>query len=168
MYEIDNIDREIINLLVEDGRMTASEIARRVGEISERSVRYRIDRMREEGAMKISAIPNPKALGFNVVAEVWLEVDTSHVMEIAQEIARHECVSYVATSIGERDVSIQVIARSNEEVYSIVTEKFGKMPGVRKTNTSIVPVILKDIFDWRVPITKSAVTHKKSSSDADN
>jgi Lrp/AsnC family transcriptional regulator for asnA, asnC and gidA len=151
MYEIDKTDRDIINLLVEDGRMTASEIARRVGEISERSVRYRIDRMREEGVMKISALPNPKALGFNVVAEVWLEVDTSLVLEVAKRIAGFECVSYVATSIGERDVSVQLIARSNEEVYKIVTEIFGKIPGVRKTTTSIVPVILKDIFDWRVP-----------------
>lgn len=151
MYEIDNTDREIINLLIEDGRMTASEIARRVGDISERSVRYRIDRMRAEGVMKISAIPNPRALGYNVVAEVWLEVDTSMVMDIAKKIAQFECVSYVATSIGERDVSAQLIARSNEEVYNIVTEHFGKMPGVRKTNTSIVPVILKDIFEWKVP-----------------
>lgn len=151
MYEIDNLDREILNLLVEDGRMTSSEIARRVGDISERSVRYRIDRMREEGVMKISALPNPRALGFHVIAEVWLEVDTSLVQEIAQKIAKFDCVSYVATSIGERDVSVQIIARDNEEVYSIVTEKFGKMPGVRKTNTSIVPEVLKDIHDWRIP-----------------
>lgn len=151
MYEIDNIDREIINLLVEDGRMAASEIARRIGDISERSVRYRIDRMRDEGTMKISAIPNPRALGYHVVAEIWLEVDTSLVQEIARKIATYSCVSYVATSIGERDVSVQLIARDNDEIYAFVTEVLGKMHGVRKTNTSIIPLILKDIFDWRVP-----------------
>lgn len=152
MYEIDKIDRDIVNLLMEDGRMAASEIARRIGEISERSVRYRIDRMVSEGVMKISAIPSPKALGFTVVADVWLVVDSGYVSAVAQRIASFDCVTYVATSIGERDVSVQIIARSNEEIYNIVTEHFGRIPGVRKTNTSIVPIILKDIYDWHVPL----------------
>ncbi len=151
MYEIDKIDRGIINLLMEDGRMAASEIARRIGEISERSVRYRIDRMVDEGVMKISAIPNPKALGYSVVADVWMEVDSGFIASVAQKISEFSCVTYVATSIGERDVSVQIIAHSNEEIYRIVTEDFGRIPGVRKTNTSIVPIILKDVYDWQVP-----------------
>ncbi len=151
MYEIDKIDRGIINLLMEDGRMAASEIARRIGEISERSVRYRIDRMVSEGVMKISAIPSPKALGYTVVADVWMEVDSGFVTSVAQRISEFDCVTYVATSIGERDVSVQIIAHSNEEIYHIVTETFGRIPGVRKTNTSIVPIILKDVYDWQVP-----------------
>lgn len=151
MYEIDKIDREIINLLMEDGRMAASEIARRIGEISERSVRYRIERMVSEKVMKISAIPNPKALGYTVVADVWLVVDSGFVTAVAEEIAKFDCVTYVATSIGERDVSVQLIARNNEEIYRIITENFGRIPGVRKTNTSIVPIILKDVYDWQIP-----------------
>ena len=102
--------------------------------------------------MKISAIPNPRALGYHVFADVWLEVDTGQVQEIARKIADFDCVSYVATSIGERDVTAQLIARSNEEIYTIVTEIFGKIPGVRKTNTSIVPVILKDVYNWQIPV----------------
>lgn len=151
MYEIDNIDTKVINLLMEDGRMAASEVARRVGDISERSVRYRIDRMVSEGVIRIRAIPNPRSLGFAVFADVWLEVDSGQIHEVAKKIAEYECVSYVATSIGERDVSVQLIARSNEEVYSIVTEEFGRIPGVRKTNTSITPVVLKEIYDWHIP-----------------
>ena len=36
MYEIDEKDVKIVNLLLEDGRMTASDIARRLENISER------------------------------------------------------------------------------------------------------------------------------------
>jgi hypothetical protein len=32
-----------------------------------------------------------------------------------------------------------------------VTEVVRKVPGVRKTTTSIVPIILKDVYQWRVP-----------------
>jgi Lrp/AsnC family transcriptional regulator for asnA, asnC and gidA len=151
MYEIDKIDIKIINLLMDDGRMAASEVARRVGKISERSVRYRIERMIDAGVMKISAIPNPRSLGYTVFADVWLEVETGSIMDVAKKVAEYDCVSYVATSIGERDVSVQVIARSNEEVYSIVTETFGRIPGVRKTETSIVPVVIKDVYSWHIP-----------------
>ncbi|MFM8875107.1 MAG: AsnC family transcriptional regulator, partial [Anaerolineae bacterium] len=42
MYEFDKTDIKIVNLLLEDGRMSASEMSRRMGDISERAVRYRV------------------------------------------------------------------------------------------------------------------------------
>jgi hypothetical protein len=32
-----------------------------------------------------------------------------------------------------------------------VTDVIRKIPGVRKTTTSIVPVVVKDVYQWRVP-----------------
>ena len=32
-----------------------------------------------------------------------------------------------------------------------MTEVIRKVPGVRKTVTSIVPLVLKDVYQWRVP-----------------
>jgi len=151
MYEIDKHDRNIVKLLMEDGRMPAAEIARRCGGLTERAVRYRINRMIEEKLIKVSAIVNPKVLGFTVIADVWVEVESGAINDVAQKLTQYECVSYVATSIGEKDVSVQVYARSNEEVYYFVTEVLGKIPGVRKTITSIVPIVLKDVYDWAIP-----------------
>jgi Lrp/AsnC family transcriptional regulator for asnA, asnC and gidA len=152
MYEIDKIDRDIVDLLMEDGRMSAAEIARRVGEISERAVRYRIERMVSEGVIKVSAIINPKALGFRVIADVFIEVESSRIEEVAEKLTHLERVSYVACSIGESDISAQIVALNNNEVYTFVTEVIGKVPGVRKTTTSIVPVVLKDVYDWKIPM----------------
>ncbi|RPH56150.1 MAG: Lrp/AsnC family transcriptional regulator [Chloroflexi bacterium] len=151
MYKTDNIDRKIVNLLMEDGRMHAAEIARRIGNISERAVRYRIDRMVENNVIKISAVVNPKAVGMNVVADIWLEVDSDSIIEVARKMAEFENVSYVACSIGETDISVQIQARDTGEVYRFVTEVIGKVPGVRKTTTSIVPLVLKDVYQWRIP-----------------
>jgi len=151
MYKIDNIDLEIVNLLMEDGRMHAAEVARRIGNISERAVRYRIDRMLEHDVVRISAIVNPKGVGMNVVADVWLEVESDSILEVARKMADFENVSYVACSIGETDVSVQVQAHDTAEVYRFVTEVIGKVPGVRKTTTSIVPLVLKDVYQWRIP-----------------
>jgi Lrp/AsnC family transcriptional regulator for asnA, asnC and gidA len=152
MSKYDKIDRKIVGLLREDGRMSASEIARRVdGGITERVVRYRINRMLAENVIQICPVVNPQAFGFTTRADVFLEVDSDAIMKVARTLAEYEQVSYTACSIGEKDVSIQVFGKDTEEVYRFVTEVVGRMPGVRKTSTSIVPIVLKDVYQWKVP-----------------
>ena len=151
MYKIDKTDIAIVNLLLEDGRKSATEIARQIGDISERTVRYRIDRMVEEGIIRVSAIVSPQAFGLDTYADIWMEVESDKILEVAQKMAEYENVTYVASSLGEADVSIQVVAKDTAEVYQFVTEVVRKVPGVRRTVTSIVPNILKDIYQWRIP-----------------
>jgi Lrp/AsnC family transcriptional regulator for asnA, asnC and gidA len=151
MYNFDKIDIKIVNLLLEDGRMPASEISRRMGDISERAVRYRIDRMVNEGVVQISAVARPQAFGLTTIADIWLEVESDRILEVAKKMAEFDNVSYVACGIGESDVSIQIVAKDTSEIYQFVTEVVRKVPGVRKTTTSIVPLIIKDVYQWRVP-----------------
>jgi Lrp/AsnC family transcriptional regulator for asnA, asnC and gidA len=151
MLEIDEIDVNIVDLLMENGRMNAAEIARRVGDITERAVRYRIKRMKSQGVIRICAIANPKSIGFSVIADVFIEVESSQILDVAHKLVDMECISYVACSIGEKDISAQIIAHNSDEVYAIVTEVIGKIQGVRKTTTSIVPLVLKDVYAWRIP-----------------
>jgi Lrp/AsnC family transcriptional regulator for asnA, asnC and gidA len=151
MSEIDNLDLKIVDLLMEDGRMPSAEIARRIGDISERTVRYRINRLVKGRVIQVSAITDPRALGFFVTADVWLEVESDSILDVARRMTEFESVSYVACSIGETDVSIQVVGRNTDEIYRFITEVVGKIPGVRKTKTYIVPLVLKDIFQWRIP-----------------
>ncbi len=151
MLKIDKIDIKIVNLLMEDGRMAASEIARQVGDISERVVRYRVDRLVKEGIISISAIPKPMALGYSVVADVFIEVEPALIQAVAAKFKDYDCVSYVACAIGETDVSVQVLGHDTGEIYRFVTEVIGKTPGVRKTTTSIVPLVVKDVYQWHIP-----------------
>ncbi|HSB67020.1 MAG TPA: Lrp/AsnC family transcriptional regulator [Anaerolineales bacterium] len=151
MFKIDKIDRKIVDLLMADGRMPAADIARKIGNISERVIRYRIDRLVKEGIILIKAIPKPLALGYSVVADVFIEVEPGLITEVATHLKDFECVSYVACAIGETDVSAQVVAHNTDEIYRFVTEVIGRMPGVRKTTTSIVPIVIKDVYQWRIP-----------------
>ena len=131
--------------------MPCAEIARRLGSVSERVVRYRLDRMAAAGLIHIGAIANPKALGYLVAADVFLQVDAASVLDVARKLTEYECISYVGCSMGESDISTQVYARDNAEVYAFVTEVIAKLPGVRKTSTVIVPQVLKDVYQWRIP-----------------
>lgn len=168
MYNFDKIDVKIVNLLLDDGRMPASEIARRIGDISERAVRYRIDRMVNEGVVRISAVAKPQAFGLTTIADIWMEVESDRILEVARKMAEFDNISYVACGIGESDVSIQVVARDTAEIYHFVTEVVRKVPGVRKTTTSIVPLILKDVYQWRVPERiMEEITEKETSATTD-
>ena len=158
-YKIDRIDREIVHLLLEDGRMSSAEIARRLSDVSERSIRYRIDRLIQEGVIQVNAIVNPKAVGFPVTADIFIEVEPGRVLEVARKMTEFECVSYVACSTGDRDLSIQVRARDNEELYRFVAEVVGNVPGIKKTSTVLLPLVLKDVYDWHIP--ESVCTDKK-------
>jgi Lrp/AsnC family transcriptional regulator for asnA, asnC and gidA len=151
MYKIDNIDIKIVDFLMEDGRMACSEIARRIGGVTERAIRYRLDRLVQNGIISITAVVSPKALGYPVVADVLLEVEADSIREVAEQMIEYENVSYVAYSIGETDVSVQIIAKDAVEVYEFVTRVIGKTTGVRKTTTSIVPQVLKDVYQWKIP-----------------
>ena len=151
MYNFDKIDVKIVNLLLEDGRMSASEVTRRIGDISERSVRYRMDRMIEDKVIQVSAVISPEALGLSVKADVWLEVESDLIMDVAKKMAAFENVTYVACGIGQNDISIQIVSKDTAEIYHFVTEVVRKVPGVRKTTTSIVPIVLKDVYHWRIP-----------------
>jgi Lrp/AsnC family transcriptional regulator, regulator for asnA, asnC and gidA len=152
MSENDQIDLRIVEFLMEDGRMPAAEIARRVGGgLSERVVRYRIDRMIKDEVIQIRPIVNPHAFGLTTRADVLLEVESDAIMDVAHKAMAYDCVSYVACSIGEMDVSIQLVAKDTSEIYRFVTEVLRKMPGVRRTTTSIVPIVLKDVYQWCIP-----------------
>jgi len=158
-YQVDAIDRAIVDLLIKDGRMSSTEIARQVGDISERSVRYRLDRMIQEGVIRVSAIVNPKAIGLPVIADVFIEVEPGRILEVANKMAKFDYVSYVACSTGDRDLSVQIVARDNEGLYNFVTQVIGKVSGVRKTTTLLLPMTLKDVYQWHIPA--SACADKK-------
>lgn len=141
--KIDEIDLAIIDYLIEDGRMSCEEMAAKIGDISARAVRYRMNALLEHDVIQISAVPDPLALGLNVIADVYIEVEPGAVFEVGNKLASYDNVVYVACSTGDRDISIQVVAHSNSELFTFVADEIGHLPGIRKTTTSITPMILK-------------------------
>ena len=151
MIKIDSIDKKISDLLIEDGRMSCSKIAARIGGISERAVRYRIDRLIKNKVFTVHGNVHAEGLGLVVFADVFVEVEPSLVQKIAQQISNYESVSYVACSTGETDISIQVFSHDNNELFKFVTDIIGQIPGVRKTHISFVPLRIKDDQTWHIP-----------------
>jgi Lrp/AsnC family transcriptional regulator for asnA, asnC and gidA len=149
---LDRIDRRIVALLIKDGRISSAEIRRRIGDgISERSIRHRIDRLQRTGIMRVSAIVNPHALGYEVIGDVIIEVAPGKLRPVAEELAAFDNVSYVAAAAGQGDLSIQVYAVDNQELVRFVDEVVGQLDGVTRTRVVLVPWKLKDVYEWHVP-----------------
>lgn len=149
--QLDEIDQQILNSLTTDGRLTCAEIARAVGNISERAVRYRLDKLLEDDLVRVRGILNPSKFGYGVLADVVIEADPGLVLEIANAIAAHDCVTYVACLSGGSDIRAQVVARDNNELFGFVSKALGKIPGVQRITTAIVPHIVKETGSWRAP-----------------
>jgi len=130
--------------------MSSAEIARQLG-VAERTVRARIERLVSDNVIRLVASVVPSTVGFAVTADVFLEIEAGRVHEIAEKIAARPEVGYVGLTTGDRDISIQIHARSVELLYDFVTNELGNMSGVVRTNTFIIPKIIKNHFDFVGP-----------------
>jgi Lrp/AsnC family transcriptional regulator for asnA, asnC and gidA len=130
--------------------MSSAAVARVVG-ASSRTVGYRIARLTRMGVIKVGAVVDPRSLGLEVIADVFMEVVPGRVREVAERFARLEEVSYVAGSIGNGDLSIQVYLRNGAALTRFIDEVVGQTPGVTRARTVLVPWKLKDVYQWNVP-----------------
>jgi Lrp/AsnC family transcriptional regulator for asnA, asnC and gidA len=151
MCQPDRTDWQIIALLNEDGRMSSAEIARRLGDVSARTVKNRIDVLTEKGIINIRSIVNPEVVGYGVLADVFVEVDPGKVREVAEILAKFSQISYIACATGDTDIIISIRARNIKELYNFVIEVLGKIPGVRHTKTYPLPLNIKTIATWMPP-----------------
>jgi Lrp/AsnC family transcriptional regulator, regulator for asnA, asnC and gidA len=149
---LDAIDRDILAFLKEDGRMSSSEMARRLpGAVSERSVRYRIERLRKSGVLRVTAVLNPQALGYTTVGDVLIDVAPGQLQEVAAQLVQLGQVTYVGGVVGDGDLDVQVVARDNEDLVRVSNEVIGSIPGVTRVRTLIIPWKLKETCDWHLP-----------------
>jgi Lrp/AsnC family transcriptional regulator for asnA, asnC and gidA len=149
--KIDATDAAIIDLLQQDSRMSAVDIASRVEGLTPRMVRYRIKRLLREGVISVTAVVHPKPLGYTVMADVLIEAEAGMIVDIVQHLAKLDRVSYASAATGDRDISIQIVARSADELYEFVLNEIQEIPGVRRTRTYLLPLALKFTYNWKVP-----------------
>ncbi len=131
--------------------MPSAEVARRLGNVSSRTVNNRIKTLTEQGIIDIRAVVNPEAVGYGVLADVFVEVEPGRVREVAELVAEFPQATYVACATGDSDVSISLRVRTIEELFHFVDQKLGKIPGVRRTQSYILPLKLKDLDTWLPP-----------------
>lgn len=150
MNTLDALDYEIIALLAVDGRMPCTEMSRRLNQPA-RTIRYRLERLLMGNVLHVRPIVNPAMFGYSILADVLIETEAGRVWEVATAVSQLDDVSYVACATGDRDVSVQVLARSVDSLYQFITDQLHPIPGVRRTQTILLPIKLKDVYQWQPP-----------------
>lgn len=148
---IDEIDRAILDCLREDARMHASEIARRLGNMTARAVRNRLDRLIDSGYIAINACAVPERLGLPIFADIYMDVDPGMIEDVANHLVSLEETNYVAMTTGDTDISVSVVAATMADLQNIISKKLHPIPGVRKTRTYVLTNILKQSCNWPFP-----------------
>ena len=144
-FELDAVDRQIIVLLQEDGRMSASEISRRIGGLTDRAVRNRIDRLVRSGVVYIGAIVNAAALGLPVTSDVIVEVAPWKLKEVALSLSDFREVGYLAVGPRTGQLSLQVHAGDECEVHSFVRNVVARQDGIVRITTVVTPDVVKGL-----------------------
>jgi len=147
-HKLDALDWKIIQLLMDDGRLSSTDIARAIGNTSARTITNRIDILTREGIIVIRSIVNPEKVGYRVLADVFIEVEPGSLQDVTEELQAYPQISYLALAIGEMDILISIRAKELDELYEFVIETIGKIPGVRHTKTFPLPAQIKDITSW--------------------
>ena len=141
--QIDDLDREIIEHLTVDGRASASEIAQRIGKVSERTIRNRISALLQSRQIVIGAIPDPIIAEPGVQAEVLIDVEPGMIDKVAAALAEFDQVTYLAATTGEYSLNASIFAESNTELLD-----FARSDGVRRINISLIMRLYK-VFNTR-------------------
>jgi Lrp/AsnC family transcriptional regulator, regulator for asnA, asnC and gidA len=133
--QMDPLDKQILQLLRLNGRLSNREIARTVG-VSEGTVRTRIKRLEDDRVMRIMAVTDPFRAGRSVWALVGLKVDRRRQREVAEELRKIEDLSFLAITFGLYDIVALVLVETRGQLREILSERIAKVPGVRRTETT--------------------------------
>ena len=138
----DELDTQIVEYLVRDGRLSAANIAKRIGNVTERTVRTRMNSLIERRLISVGAIVDPATLGNHVIADLLIEVEPGRTLEIADRLVDYEELSYVACSSGVNNITVMINAPDNHALLEFA-EVIGRVPGVRKVTVSTLLALLK-------------------------
>ncbi|MGD8490417.1 MAG: Lrp/AsnC family transcriptional regulator [Anaerolineae bacterium] len=143
--KLDAVDRQIIRVLREDGRMPFAQIAKRLG-VSAGMVRQRYLQMVEDNVLHVVPVTNVTLLGYNMMAMIGVEVDGNRMVQIAHEIAAFEEVIYLVICTGTYDLLVEVVCQDSDHLLRFLTERLRSVPGVRSTETFTYLQIIKESY----------------------
>lgn len=149
-YQVDDLDRQIIRILQEDGRESNVEIARLLG-LSEATVRKRLDRLVSEHIIRPTVFPDLAHLGLETGTLVAFQVDLNRIGPIAERLANLPQVRSVYYTTGEYDLFIEAVFPSNRELLHFLTVEIAAIEGIRKSATFHILKRVKEQADWTLP-----------------
>jgi len=110
----DDLNQEIIKLLQEDGRMPYKDVARAL-DVSEGTIRNRVQSMKQSGLLKIVALADPMVVRYKADAMIGIKIASPATpRQVAERLAEFSEVVYVIWVSGRFDLLIEVVCETSE------------------------------------------------------
>lgn len=136
-YHLDEIDKQIIYMLMDNAKTSLALISKSVG-ISTTAVHQRIKKLEQAGIIENSiSFLNPKRIGYQVVSYIGVFLDQpSHYHDAIKALQDINEVVEAHYTTGNYTIFLKVLCKDNDHLMKILN-KIQKFKGVTRTETFI-------------------------------
>lgn len=138
---IDELDRQMIDLLSIDGRRSLTSLAKQLG-ISETAARVRFLKLQQDRTVTIVALCNALLLGHQVV-RLLVRVRNLAPRTVAEGLAAIGEINHVAVVAGSHDLLLAATCRDQEALVALL-DAVRQQPGVASMQPLVLTAVVKD------------------------
>ncbi len=145
--QLDSVDAQILALLRHDGRAAYSAIAKSVG-VSKSTVRKRMDRMIDAGAILVTAHVRPTAVDRPVDVVIAVKARPGRIQDVGETLAEYEEVCWLAYVMGDCDIFVEAYLQSPNALLQFLDGRVGKVDGIESFQGARVIANESRTGDW--------------------
>ena len=147
---LDALDQKIVRLLIENARISYSDIGQEVG-ISRVAVKARIQALEQRGIIEeYTTIINPQKISGAVSCYFEIETLPDTLAEVTETLKENEAITQVYRVTGKNKLHVHAVAASSEEMEKLIREVIDPLPGVVSCCCNIILSRIKDIKGLRL------------------
>lgn len=138
MERIDNLDKKILNIIMNNARIPSKDVAQECG-VSRAAIHQRIQRLIEMKVITGSGYNvNPKTLGYNTCTYIGVSLEKgSMYREVVEQLIEIPEVVECHYTTGPYSMLIKVYAQDNQHLMELLNDRIQHIPGVTETETLI-------------------------------
>lgn len=140
--QLDDLDRQLIDLLAKDARVSNRKIATELG-VTEGTVRGRIKRLQQERLITFTAITGLQMASNSRLAFIWVQAEVERTREVARQIAEIDPVNAVMITMGSFNIMAMCLFEELDDLVEVASDKILAVPGVHHVETSIAVKTVK-------------------------
>ncbi|MDY6935802.1 MAG: winged helix-turn-helix transcriptional regulator [Spirochaetota bacterium] len=144
---IDKIDSKMIRLLQKNGRLSNTDIAKKLG-IAEATVRTRLKRLMDEEYIQIVAVSNPFKLGFEMAGDLYIHVEMRKIERVIKELMKIKELWYIVMTTGDANINAEFVVKTREELNDLVYNKLSRIDGIIRIESSVIMNFAKRKYDF--------------------
>lgn len=136
--KLDNIDKQLLAALSEDGRLSYVELAERVG-LSRVAVKDRIQNLKDKGVIeKFTVVINSEKFGKQVSAFFEVDVEPMQLQEVAQNLADNPQVASIYQMTGPSTLHMHVLVEDFQKLEAFINKELYSVSGITRVESSII------------------------------